>query len=143
MVRLSIVDHSGLRHTRAVAEFVHRGAAALEATAATLVSVDALPAPNTGRSFDPACDVLREADAIIFGCPTSPTYRASVSAGMKRFMEHSSGVGFTPGRKDKLAAAFTNAGGVSGDKLNVLRRRPRGSASSASARRRSGTPSGP
>jgi NAD(P)H dehydrogenase (quinone) len=51
------------------------------------------------------------------GCPT---YLGSVSAEFKRFMESSSSIWLEQGWKDKLAAGFTNAGGLSGDKVNAL-----------------------
>jgi NAD(P)H dehydrogenase (quinone) len=44
----------------------------------------------------------------------------SASAVMKQFMEASSKFWFTLGWKDKIAAGFTNAGSLSGDKNETL-----------------------
>jgi NAD(P)H dehydrogenase (quinone) len=75
--------------------------------AAVLMPAEASP---TGRQLDAA-------DAIIFG---APTYMGSVSAPFKTFMDQTSRQWLNQVWKDKLAAGFTNSGGLSGDKLNVL-----------------------
>ena len=62
-------------------------------------------------------DYLDVADAIVFGCPT---YMGSLSAAMKLFMEQSSKRWLARTWQGKLAAGFTNGGGLSGDKLAVL-----------------------
>ncbi len=108
MASVAIVYHSGFGHTKAVAEAVHKGAASVAGTTATLVSV---------ADADQHWDTLAAADAIIFG---APTYMGAASAEMKKFMEASAKVWFTQGWKDKLAAGFTVSGAYSGDKLATL-----------------------
>ncbi|HMV61261.1 MAG TPA: flavodoxin family protein, partial [Agitococcus sp.] len=61
--------------------------------------------------------VLANADAIVFGCPT---YMGCVSAPFKTFMDDTSKVWLEQSWQGKLAAGFTNSGGLSGDKLAVL-----------------------
>jgi multimeric flavodoxin WrbA len=67
--------------------------------------------------IDDKWEILHAADAIIFGCPT---YLGSASAEFKKFIEVTSGFWTQQKWKDKLAAAFTNSGSQSGDKLNTL-----------------------
>jgi multimeric flavodoxin WrbA len=117
MPTVAVVYHSGFGHTRAVAESIVRGAAAVPGVAATLVSVADLPPPGPGRVLGGRWPELDAADAIVFGCPT---YMGSVSAEFKRFMESSGSIWYRQGWRDKLAAGFTNAGGLSGDKVNAL-----------------------
>lgn len=106
--RVAIVYHSGFGHTRAQAEAVHRGAAAVAGVESTLVEVAGEPAQ---------WDVLDAADALVFG---SPTYMASVSAPFKAFMDATSNRWAEQRWRDKLAAGFTTSAGMSGDKLNTL-----------------------
>lgn len=117
MARISIVVHSGYGHTRALAEAVAKGMREVPGTEATIVPVGELPAPGADRSYSGRWKELGESDAIVFGCPT---YMGSLSAEMKRFMEHSSGLWMAQAWKDKVAAGFTNSGSPSGDKLNTL-----------------------
>lgn len=84
---------------------------------AALVQVSELPAPGKDGVYQGRWRELNDAAAIIFGCPT---YMGSVSAEFKKFMEHTSGIWFKQGWKDKLAGGFTNSGGLSGDKLNSM-----------------------
>ncbi|MBS0197846.1 MAG: flavodoxin family protein [Planctomycetes bacterium] len=116
MATIAIVYHSGFGHTKAIAEHVAKGARAAGA-AVHLVPVADLPPADANRQLGGSWPTLAAADAIIFG---TPTYMGTVSAKFKEFMETSSGVWFTQGWKDKLAAGFTNSGGLSGDKLNAL-----------------------
>ena len=53
----------------------------------------------------------------MFGCPT---YMACPSAGLKQFMEATSGRWMSQQWADKLAAGFTNSGSQNGDKQNTL-----------------------
>lgn len=109
MAKIAVVYHSGYGHTKRQAEHVHRGAAAVAGTEASLLSVETMD--------DAFWNTLAAADAIIFG---APTYMGSLSAPFKDFMDKSSKVWFTQGWKDKLAAGFTNSASWSGDKLNSL-----------------------
>lgn len=110
--KVCIVYHSGYGHTARQAEAVHGGALAVDGVEASLISVDELSDAEaaTWESLD--C-----ADALIFGCPT---YMGSPSAGLKKFMEDSSGRWMEHRWVDKLAAGFTNSGSLNGDKQNVL-----------------------
>ena len=102
---LAIVYHSPYGHTAKVARYIEQGA--LDAgVRVSLMNVEQID-----------WDVLDTADAIIFGCPT---YMGSISAALKLFMEQSSKRWLARAWQGKLAAAFTNGGGLSGDKLAVL-----------------------
>lgn len=116
MSNVCVVYHSGFGHTKALAQAVAEGARSVGGCAVTLVDVDDLEGPESNQ-YGEAWAPLNEADAIVFGCPT---YMGSVSAGLKRFFEQSSGIWFQQGWKDKLAAGFTNSASQSGDKLNSL-----------------------
>jgi NAD(P)H dehydrogenase (quinone) len=108
MSSVAIIYHSGYGHTRAQAEAVRDGAAAVPGTDVRLLAVE-----------DHAAhwEALDAADAIIFG---SPTYMAGVSAPFKAFLDATSGRWAEQAWKDKLAAGFTNSAGASGDKLATL-----------------------
>ncbi len=117
MPKIAVVYHCGFGHTKAVASSIARGAAGVDGVDATLINVDDLPPPEPDRTLTGLWTELDAADAIIMGCPT---YMGSVSARFKVFMETSGGIWGRQGWKDKIAAGFTNAGGLSGDKLNCL-----------------------
>ncbi len=117
MVNIAVVYHSQYGHTKVVAEAVARGAASVAGTSVELVPVEDLPAADKDRNLGGKWPVLSAADAIIFGCPT---YMGSISAGLKRVFEISSGLWMQQAWKDKLAAGFTNSGSWHGDKLNTL-----------------------
>lgn len=102
---LCVVFHSVYGHTAKVAEAIAAGA--VEAGAQVdLMAVDAIDWARLD-----ACDVM------IMGCPT---YMGNLTAGLKQFMEQSSKRWLARAWQGKLAAGFTNAGGLSGDKLAVL-----------------------
>ena len=106
MPNIAVVFHSGYGHTQRMAQAVADGADA------QLIAIDAdgnLPAGGWEQ--------LKAADAIIFG---SPTYMGSVSWQFKKFADASSRPWYAQEWKDKVAAGFTNSGGMSGDKLNTL-----------------------
>ncbi len=106
MSKIVVVFHSGYGHTQRMAQAVANGADA------ELLAIDAdgnLPAGGW--------EALAAADAIIFG---SPTYMGNVSWQFKKFADASSKPWFVQAWKDKLAAGFTNSGGLSGDKLSSL-----------------------
>jgi len=109
--RVAIVYHSAFGHTLAIAERLARGAERAGADA-SLWDVETMPA---GEGV--AWDALRAADAIVFGCPT---YMGCVSAPFKAFMDATSKVWFEQAWRDKLAAGFTCAGALAGDKDNTL-----------------------
>lgn len=108
MASIAVVYHSGSGRTKLVAEHVHKGMQSVGDIQADLFTVDDA-IEDMGR--------LDSYDAIVFGCPT---YMGSVSADFKRFMDASSRAWMEQRWKDKIAAGFTNSGGLSGDKLNTL-----------------------
>lgn len=108
MKKISIVYHSGHGHTKLQAEAVFEGARQVPNTEVKLITSD--------QAISDMSD-LNSADAIIFGCPT---YMGGPSAQFKTFIDAASKVWFAQGWKNKLAAAFTNSGSPSGDKLNTL-----------------------
>jgi NAD(P)H dehydrogenase (quinone) len=108
MAKVSVIYHSGFGHTKVIAEAVARGAGQVPGTQVNLVSVE---------QVESQWEALDQADAIIFG---TPTYMGSVSGPFKTFMDASAKTWFEQKWRDKLAAGFTNSGGMSGDKLNTL-----------------------
>jgi NAD(P)H dehydrogenase (quinone) len=109
MTSIAIVYHSGYGHTEAQAKALAAGVRGVAGTTAILIRV---------QDIELYWDDLHAADAIVFG---SPTYMGNVSAAFKVFMEATSSRAFVPRLwKDKLAAGFTNSGGLSGDKLATL-----------------------
>jgi NAD(P)H dehydrogenase (quinone) len=108
MANVFVVYHSKYGHTKLQAEAVHRGAAGVNGVKATILTTVEAAAK---------LDDLDAADAIIFGCPT---FMGSMSADMKLFLEVAAKKWFTLAWKDKIAGAFTNSSGFSGDKLNTL-----------------------
>ncbi|ANF82258.1 flavodoxin [Acinetobacter sp. NCu2D-2] len=100
-----VVYHSPYGHTAKVAHYIAEGAKQSELNV-QLMDVEHID-----------WDVLDQAEAIVMGCPT---YMGSISAAMKLFMEQSSKRWLARSWQGKLAAAFTNGGGLSGDKLAVL-----------------------
>ena len=106
MTTLVVVYHSGYGHTQRMAQAVAQGAGA------HLLAIDAegnLPAGGWEQ--------LAAADAIIFG---APTYMGSVSWQFKKVADASSKPWFVQAWKDKIAAGFTNSGGMNGDKQGTL-----------------------
>ncbi|MFD2271002.1 flavodoxin family protein [Undibacterium arcticum] len=111
MSKVAIVYHSGYGHTKKKqAEAVLAGAASV--TTAALIAIDA-----DGNLSESEWDVLKAADAIVFG---SPTYMGSVSWQFKKFADASSKQWFSQVWKDKIAAGFTNSATMNGDKLSTL-----------------------
>ena len=108
-VSIAIIYHSGMGHTRRLAEAVAAGAGSVPNATAHLIRVE---------DVDAAWSVLASADAIIFG---SPTYMGSASAPFKAFMDACSSRVFRVNAwNGKFAAGFTNGSSRSGDKLNTL-----------------------
>lgn len=108
MINVVVVYHSSHGHTRMQAEAVTQGAASVSGVTARALGVE--EAANQWQA-------LHDADAIIFGCPT---YMGSASADFKRFMDATSDFWSDQLWRDKIAAGFTNAGGLSGDKFATL-----------------------
>ena len=102
---VAIVYHSPYGHTEKVAQCIAQGVMQ-SGVKVHLMSIDAID-----------WDTLDQADAIILGCPT---YMGSLTSSLKQFMEQSSKRWLARSWQGKLAAAFTNGGGLSGDKLAVL-----------------------
>jgi NAD(P)H dehydrogenase (quinone) len=102
---IAIVYHSPYGHTAKVASCIAQGAeqAGIAVHSMNIEQID--------------WEVLDHADAIVFGCPT---YMGSITSGLKQFMEQSSKRWLARTWQGKLAAGFTNGGGLSGDKLAVL-----------------------
>lgn len=111
-IRTCVVYHSGFGHTARQAEAVMRGMKDVDDVDASLVPVEDL-----ADAKSPAWETLDAADALVFGCPT---YMGSTSAGLKAFMEATSGRWMERKWADKLAAGFTNSGSQNGDKQNTL-----------------------
>ena len=103
---IAVVYHSGYGHTAKLADFIVQGVVQVAGVKVSLVSVDNVD-----------WEILANADAIIMGCPT---YMGSMSAPFKMFMDSTSKIWSQRGWQGKLAAGFTNSGGLSGDKLAVL-----------------------
>ena len=108
MIKVAIIYHSGFGHTKLQAEAVARGAENVEDVDVVLFTV-----AQAGEDID----ILDDADAIIFGCPT---YMGNVSADMKKFQEIAASKWFSMSWKNKIAGAFTNSSSFAGDKFNTL-----------------------
>ena len=104
-VKMCVVYHSPYGHTEKVAQYIAQGAEQMGANV-HLMAVDT-----------PQWELLDQADVIVMGCPT---YMGSLSAALKQFMETSSKRWLARAWQGKIAAGFTNGGGLSGDKLAVL-----------------------
>lgn len=107
-VKVAVVYHSGYGHTEVMAQAIAKGAEETGACVA-LISVGDLEQIDWDR--------LNDADALIFG---SPTYMGSVSGQFKLFMDASSKIWEERGWVDKVAAGFTCAASLSGDKQSTL-----------------------
>ena len=104
-IQICVIYHSSYGHTAKVAQYIAQGAAQAGAEA-HLISVAAVQ-----------WELLDQADIIVMGCPT---YMGSLTAALKQFMEDSSKRWLARAWQGKMAAGFTNGGGLSGDKLAVL-----------------------
>lgn len=105
---VAVPYHSGTGHTAVLAEAVVQGAQEAGARAVPIV-VDTITAAQWAE--------LDAADAIVFG---APTYMGTASAAFHVFAQASSKRWAERVWKDKLAAGFTIAGAMSGDKLSTL-----------------------
>ncbi|GAA5008642.1 flavodoxin family protein [Acinetobacter puyangensis] len=104
-ITVCVVYHSAYGHTAKVAQYIAKGAEKASAEV-HFMSVAAIQ-----------WELLDQADVMIMGCPT---YMGNITAAFKQFMEDSSKRWKARAWQGKLAAGFTNAGGLSGDKLAVL-----------------------
>ncbi|TCM69825.1 NAD(P)H dehydrogenase (quinone) [Acinetobacter calcoaceticus] len=102
---IAIVYHSPYGHTAKVAHAIAQGVeqVGVKVTVMSIEQIDWV--------------LLDQANAIVFG---SPTYMGSITADFKRFMDSTSKRWKNRDWQGKLAAGFTNSGGLSGDKLSVL-----------------------
>ncbi len=117
MMRVAVVYHSGMGHTRRLAEAVGEGVASVADVEVVLLAIEGGDIADGRWRKDGMLEMLDGCAASIFG---SPTYRGCVSAQMKAFLDAPSERYFTRAWQDKVAAAFTVSGGASGDKLNTL-----------------------
>lgn len=108
MANIIIAYHSGFGHTEVVAQKVAEGVTAAGSQVTVL---------NVEKITDADWAALENADGIIFG---SPTYMGNVSGPFKVFADATSKPWFGQKWKDKIAAGFTNSGGLSGDKVGTL-----------------------
>ena len=106
MSKVAVVYYSGYGHTKVVAE-----------NFANEIQADLIAIDQQGNISEQEWTTLDQADAIVLGCPT---YMGSLTSALKQFMEHSSKRWLARTWQGKLAAGFTNGGGLSGDKLAVL-----------------------
>ena len=103
--RLCVLYHSPYGHTAKVAQCIAAGAVEVGAVV-ELMSVEQID-----------WEAIDACDALIMGCPT---YMGNLTAALKLFMEQSSKRWVMRAWQGKIAAGFTNGGGLSGDKLAVL-----------------------
>lgn len=117
MASIAIVYHSGYGHTERVAERIATGARSIEDTRVRVITAEELNASGPNEDEQGLWAALQAVDGMILGCPT---YMGTVSAELKRFMDASGATWYRRKWAGKLCAGFTNSGGLSGDKLNVL-----------------------
>lgn len=106
MTTTAVIYHSACGHTERAARAAFEGAA--ELGHAKLIAVE---------TIERHWDVLDDADAMIFACPT---YMGNVSAAFKTFMDATGGRWIEQRWRDKIGAGLTNSGAASGDKLQTL-----------------------
>jgi NAD(P)H dehydrogenase (quinone) len=106
-MQVAIIYYSGFGHTKIVAENIAEGAKEITPGVVLLTTEKAM------ENFD----ILHNAQALVFGCPT---YFGGVAAEFKRFIEATGKFWYKQPWKDKLAAGFTNSSTVNGDKLATL-----------------------
>lgn len=106
MKKVAIVYQSVYGNTAIVAQSIQAGLQSHH-ICADLIPVESVLDVNQLSSYD----------GMIFG---APTYMGSVPAQYKAFMDKTSSLWVTQAWADKLAAGFTNSGGLSGDKFSVL-----------------------
>ena len=117
MVTVSVIYHSGMGHTKKMAEAVVKGAESVSDARVNLLAIDGKDIKNGRWKNDEVLGKLDASDAIIFG---SPTYMGSVSGQTKAFIDATSERWIKQTWRDKVAAGFSVSGGPSGDKFNTL-----------------------
>jgi NAD(P)H dehydrogenase (quinone) len=105
----SIIYHSRSNNVESLAEQIAIGIkSAIKTAEVNLISASEAKAK---------IEIINNSDAIIFG---SPTYFGSISSEMKSFFDSIGEVFIGKKWQNKVAAAFTNSGSLSGDKLMTL-----------------------
>jgi NAD(P)H dehydrogenase (quinone) len=117
MPTVSIVYHSGTGSTAKLAEAVARGARSVPGIDVVVIAIEGKDIVEGRFRNDAFVARLDASDAIVFG---SPTYMGNVSAQFKAFAEATGGRWYGRAWKDKLAAGFTVASHLMGDKDNTL-----------------------
>ena len=117
MVTVSVIYHSGMGHTKKMAEAVVKGAESVSDARVNLLTIDGKDIKNGRWKNDEVLGKLDASDAIIFG---SPTYMGSVSGQTKAFIDATSERWIKQTWRDKVAAGFSVSGGPGGDKFNTL-----------------------
>ncbi len=117
MPKVSVVYHTGMGHTKMMAEAVAKGAGGVEGVDVTVIAIEGKDIVDGRWSNDDVLERLDASDGIIFG---SPTYMGSVSGQMESFLDATAGRWMAQTWKDKVAGAFSVSGGPSGDKFNTL-----------------------
>jgi NAD(P)H dehydrogenase (quinone) len=112
MTTASIVFFSGYGHTKKQAEAVSSGVMEIEGVNSILIAID-----KDGNISENDWNNLEKSDAIIFG---SPTYMGGPAWQFKKFADNSSKPWMKQLWKDKIAAGFTNSGGINGDKFSTV-----------------------
>ena len=117
MSKIAVVYFSGSGYTHLMAEAIADGAKQIPNMEVSLLRIQGEQIVD-GRWKDASfLNVLKDADAIVFG---SPTYMGSMAAQFKAFVDACGEVWYTKGWKDKLAGGFTHSGSPSGDKSGTL-----------------------
>ncbi len=117
MSTVSVVYHSGMGHTKMMAEAVTKGAGDVEGVEVNLIPIEGKDIVEGRWKNDDVLKQLDASDGIIFG---SPTYMGSVSGQMESFLDATAERWMAQAWKDKVAGAFSVSGGPSGDKFNTL-----------------------
>ncbi|NEP16853.1 MAG: flavodoxin family protein [Leptolyngbya sp. SIO4C1] len=117
MPTVAVVYFSGQGHTKAMAEAVVEGAAAVSATAAHSLRITGDQIVDGRWQDEEMMAQITAADAIVFG---TPTYMGGVAGQYKCFIDAASEVWFQFGWKNKIAGGFTHSSSPSGDKQSTL-----------------------
>lgn len=112
MTNIAIVYFSGYGHTAKLAKSVESGITSVNGVETRLLQID-----QQGDLPEGGWELLKEADAIIYG---SPTYMGGPAWQFKKFADATSKPWMTQDWKDKLAAGFTTSASVNGDKYSTI-----------------------
>jgi len=117
MKTVSVIFHSGMGHTKKMAEAVAKGVSSVKGIQTEFLEIKG-PDIKEGRyKNDAILNTLDKSDAIIFG---SPTYMGNVSGQFKCFADATGERWMGQKWAGKIAGGFTVSGSPSGDKLNTL-----------------------